>query len=457
MAGSSAQHRSWLSHDRHVGFTLTELLIASALSLVIMGAVAGLFGLFGRSVRHSQATADMGSLMRSAAWQLRQDLTGVTCPVRPGLSPEQNAGYFELIEGPERDVTNAIDAQGAPTSNLTADTDDILLFTTQSLAGAFVGRYQGQQIESPYAEVAWFCRPVAAEGQTIAGTTLYNLHRRQSVVVNYLGRSELTMNVMSGTTDRGAWDISLRSGTVQGQGVFLLPNSLGDLTKREHRFLRSGYSFVTKTGAVRSLPVTRFPHAFPVDATSHAVSEAGLEETRRAAEDVVLTNVVSFDVRVFDPAATVASGTGNLWRLPGDPGYAAAGNAADHVAGAYVDLGWGGGAPLSRGVDFPPAGSTALQSAGVLVAGTTALPASTYDTWSRHYEFNGRDEDGDGVVDEGVHGVDANGDGWPESDGVGETSAPYPVPLRGVEVRIRCYEPTSRQVRQVTIRQTFLR
>jgi len=30
------------------------------------------------------------------------------------------------------------------------------------------------------------------------------------------------------------------------------------------------------------------------------------------------------------------------------------------------------------------------------------------------------------------------------------------VPLRGIEVRIRCYEPTSRQVRQMTVRHSFI-
>ncbi len=36
------------------------------------------------------------------------------------------------------------------------------------------------------------------------------------------------------------------------------------------------------------------------------------------------------------------------------------------------------------------------------------------------------------------------------------TSPPYPVPLRGVQIKIRVYEPTSRQVREVTVTETFL-
>jgi hypothetical protein len=62
----------------------------------------------------------------------------------------------------------------------------------------------------------------------------------------------------------------------------------------------------------------------------------------------------------------------------------------------------------------------------------------TYDTWSQHYEFQ---------MNPGRAGVNAAGDCM--------TSPPYPVPLKGVEVRIRCYDPTSKQVRQVTVRHTF--
>jgi hypothetical protein len=154
---------------------------------------------------------------------------------------------------------------------------------------------------------------------------------------------------------------------------------------------------------------------------------------------VVLTNVIGFDVRVFDPQATLSADG----RVPGDPGYVVP--PAGSSVGAYVDLGWGGGIPGARTDPFPPAGKTAFQSAGVMVSGTNRLP-TTYDTWSRHYEFNEVDEDGDGKADEGLDDAIDN-----------ETSPPYPVPLRGVEVRIRCYEPSSRQIRQVTIRHSFVK
>ena len=80
----------------------------------------------------------------------------------------------------------------------------------------------------------------------------------------------------------------------------------------------------------------------------------------------------------------------------------------------------------------------------------------TYDTWSTHYEFNGIDDDGDGIVDEGTNGIDDDANGIVDDALEQETSPPYPVALRGIEIRIRCYEPSSRQVRQMTVRHTFV-
>ena len=47
------------------------------------------------------------------------------------------------------------------------------------------------------------------------------------------------------------------------------------------------------------------------------------------------------------------------------------------------------------------------------------------------------------------------------SDGIddpGEREAPppYPYPLRGIQVKIRVFEPDSRQIREVTVVQDFL-
>ncbi len=33
---------------------------------------------------------------------------------------------------------------------------------------------------------------------------------------------------------------------------------------------------------------------------------------------------------------------------------------------------------------------------------------------------------------------------------------PYPVPLRGIQIKIRCFEPDSKQIREITIEHDFL-
>jgi prepilin-type N-terminal cleavage/methylation domain-containing protein len=470
------------------GFSLTELLVAMTITLMVMAAVASLFGVFGRAVSQSQATVELAGKLRASAWQMRQDLGGVTLPLVPWTTPESNEGYFELIEGPQRDATLAI-VSGSTTANLEGDTDDMLLFTTRSLGGPFVGRYGPTTsgtittIESMTAEVAWFCREAAS--QPIQSTKLYNLHRRQLVVMGYVGSGTFATGtnsisrgslIVGGTNSTPLYDLSLRltnaitngSTDAYASTFVAFPNTLGDLTKRENRFLLGG------TTALRS---GTFPYSLLSDTTGRMYSNITFDDTSRAWEEVILTNVIGFDVRVFDPAAVIrtSSGVGSLY--PGDLGYGH--GIVTTSTGAYVDLGWGADSallasgtrsPIRIGQTFPPPGQTAFQSDGMVISGTGAnaqrlvggtaaaqLNTVTYDTWSLHYEFNGVDEDGDGVVDDGTNGVDDNGNGVPDDAAEYETSPPYPVPLRGIEVRIRCYEPTSKQIRQITIRHSFVK
>jgi prepilin-type N-terminal cleavage/methylation domain-containing protein len=470
------------------GFSLTELLVAATISLVVMGAVAQLFSLFSRTFNDSQTTIELSGRMRTTAWQLRQDLAGLTVDPVPWVQPESDSGYLEILEGPVHDATLAVATggastpyapyaipSGAPTSNLEGDTDDILLFTTRAAAGTFTGRYENGTIESPYAEVAWFCRPAGT--QPVAGTTLYNLYRRQLLVVGYAGKApflgngnavavaNLTSPSQQGQS-RGTqlYDISMRL-----EGASAVPNSLGDLTKRENRCFLSGST---------SLRKSVFPYELLTDAAAgyRMPIEATFDSTDRVWEDVILTNVIAFDVRVYDPAARpLVPPTSSTTLYPGDPGYDSS-TSSSLARGAFVDLGWRGGLPtsiatfLTSGTVFVERTTTAtgtaipageiLQSSGLYVTGPTrneVLPVATYDTWSLHYEFNGVDDDGDDKIDQGTNGLDDNADLLPDNAPEYETSPPYPVPLKGIEVRIRVFEPSNQQVRQTTIRHTFER
>ena len=348
--------------------SLTELLVAVTIALMVMASVAQLFGVFGRGLSGSQATVELSARMRSGGWQLRKDLSGITCDVVPWLAPEADAGYFEYIEGPRNDQSAAND-----TANLEADTDDVLLFTTRAMGDPFAGAVPGAgTVESEYAEVAWFCKAMAT--QPVAGLTMHNLYRRQLLAgaVPGAGAFATGASVASGT----APPFSTRVGT-DGR---TRPNSLGDLTKREHRFLHAAAA----------------PFRF-LDATAAGATLTGDQE----GDDILLTNVIAFDVRAFDPQA---GGTGG-----------------------YIDLADGTAVPL---------GATPAPNSGLATA--TATQKAVYDTWSTHYTFT---SPGAGLNDPSQYA----------------TAPPYNVPLRGVEIRIRCYEPTSKQIRQITIRHSFVK
>jgi len=474
------------------GMTLIEMLVAMTATLILMGAIARVFSVFGTAITNSRAVLATDAQLRSVAWRLRSDLSGVTCRTLPPRGPDAGEGYFELIEGPAKDA----DASDGTTIG-PADHDDVLLFTTRSADTPFVGRApalsgttaggQNDLFESNVAEVAWFARP------TLPATNppTFTLYRKQLLVMGYVGADPFystpgSNNSLPWTTGSSTWagyynlpcDVSVR----WERGTTLYPNTLADLTRRENRFMHN------VTGAAAAFPFRFVDHQITSVSSSYEdlsiTSANGLifdNNSARKGEDVVLTNVLSFDVRVFDPAAPVAlSASGNTALVPGDPLYPPAiVNGGPVASGAYVDLGVGilSNSLLSGSQIYPRfAGYGLAKSQLVGSVGTRR----TYDTWSTHYEANGRDEDGNGSADDGTDGVDnttppngtipsappngeidempvdTDGDGIPNIAGELETSPPYPYPLRGVEVRIRCYEPSSGQVRQMTVRHSFV-
>ena len=294
------------------GFSLIEVLIAATLALIAMGSVASLFGMYGRTVSQSQTIVDLNARIRNAASQLRQDLHGVTVVPKPWVRPEANAGYFQIIEGTYSD-TSPIGSLG--------DADDQLMVTIASLGKPFVGSLQSanppaselQSLECPFAEVVWFCE---ASGQTFENKPLYNLFRRQ-LLVSGAPAAGTFLNRVAAPIDRNLTDISCRD-----SGGSKITNSLSDLSKPANRFWNV-------TGAVKPL------------------------QNSRAGEDIILGNVIAFDVRAFMPGGS-----------------------------SYTD-----------------------------------------QSFNTNYQDNVAPTVGD--------------------------------PLRGVEIRIRCVEPTSKQIRQVTVVHSF--
>jgi type II secretory pathway pseudopilin PulG len=166
----------------HSGITLVEMLIAMAITLVMMAAVVTLFANVSDSVRNRRATIELGGQLRHVRNVLQADLANATCPGLTWQRPDHNRGYIEIIEGQYREgnATNLIDADPSssssdtwpptavnpeidhttsiiPSSNLPfnqqtgkekwltdgaglGDADDILMLTSRNEAEPFVGR-----------------------------------------------------------------------------------------------------------------------------------------------------------------------------------------------------------------------------------------------------------------------------------------------------------------------------
>ena len=294
-------------------------------------------------------------------------------------------------------------------------------------------------------------------------------------------------------------DVSVRPVAVVNNYVYYFANSLADLTRRENRFLHVGVGELARA--------TFFPN--PLDLNPNfggnsllARNDVGNNFSQfrwilgqlpgnppplpsRRGEDVILSNVLAFDVRVFDAtaalrydnaAATVANpgpATGTL--QPGDPGYkyAVDNNYAIAGAGAYVDLWYN-----RYVVPVVPANSSStfsgppLAKSQLLAAGPP--PGAVYCTWAASYERDGLNQDwaADGLMppaatailtgpfDEGTDGLDDDGTGVQangvDDNGEHETSPPYPTRLRGLEIKIRTYDPGTRQVQQATVGTDFI-
>jgi len=437
--------------------TLVEMMVAVTATLILMGAVAQVFAVFGSAVSNSRSMLELDSRLRVVANRLRTDLKGISARTLPPLSPDTAEGYFEIIEGPWKESDVADGAEVART-----DADDVLLFTTRSLSAPFVGRGPNGSFESPVAEVAWFARETVDPSGRLPVT--FTLYRKQLLVLGYAGVSPFSdgENGYTPSAWPSSWpahylacDVSARL-----EGGKLRPNTLADLTKPENRFMHRPGNVVA--GASTAFPYLFVPHMWPtadatVDVMDSSVYSGVLPglifdgTSSRASEDVVLTNVLSFDVRVFDPGTPVAlSPSGNGVLVPGDPGF----TNSPIASGGYVDLGNG----VVTNSLLATSGTSAILSG--TVGGSLALgpgSRSIYDTWSTHYESDGIDQaNPSSATDQGSNGIDDDIDGQvdelDEQDGV----APYRQPLRGLEVRIRCWEPSSRQVRQVTVRHTFV-
>jgi len=402
---------------RRSGFTLVEVLTATLLTLILMYAVVQVFGMIGENVSNARTVLEASDRLRAASTRLQQDLQGLTVISLPPRGPGDGNGYFELIEGTVHPASIAIDRdRGGIVDDTVSDFDDRLMFTSHNVVRPFLGKCTSTSdgtIESDTAEIVWFVRR----------RTLY---RRVLLVAPGVDLSAARVADFYDDNVGGGYDISARIDNSTGTPI-PVANTLDDLCRRECRFGHATGGFPYDARGWKSNGFPTFADLAPLGfaPTGNAWGQydfwrdaptdppPGTSGARREGEDIILTNVIGFDVKVWDPGA-----------------------------GRYVNLG--------------EAGAVAFAGTGLPASKLHTGNSRVYCTWSFHYEHDGEDQDGTAGADQGTNGFDDNVAGGVDDASEWETAPPYPVPLRGIQVRIRVFEPESRQIREVTVVQDFL-
>ena len=456
-------------------FTLIEMLVALAVTLVMMAAVVNLFANISGSVRNRRAVIEISGQLRQVRLRMARDLAGATCDATTWQQPAENRGYIEILEGRLSDkVPSSLlldkDGDGQPfdgfdvaTSQVPSsqvidpdagmvtdgralgDWDDVLALTVRSEAEPFTMKTDNgtpndnsddKVVESTLAEVVWFAGEDDEGDPPPREAGMRRIYRRALLIAPWLGPWPGRPDHISVRFENDKW----------------IANTLGDLTKRENRIARNPNQ-------------NPFPHVLRRN------------DLNSEPQYLVLADALAFDLRVFDPGAPLFQATPTVVVDPVDLGWQASAKKLGSTNnpppetlpvgyGAFCDLGWGW--DQAEGVQiYPPASLPPGAPAPVFAmqrgagwhlptpANYSPFPA-VYDTWSYHYENDGLNQDDNDVVDQGANGLDDNNQFGVDDMGERETSPPYDVSLRGVKVILRVYERDARQIREASVTHSFV-
>lgn len=472
-------------------YTLVELLIALALSLLLLFGVAELFRHVGGSINEARSIISMSAQLDEAALLLRQDLARIPSSLaqkpkdiqdyidnnRPE-APGDKDGYLEIIEGPDTVLDHPYVDEKDNFDSTVGDVDDIIGFTTTNdSARPYRGMIQDNIEERDSAEIVWFVRgntlyrrqrlidedtvnknnkpapggcsdencldcpkgdfrsretlvdvnegPLPEEGQyawvwkdetTDYGPQRYDAVKPDKDKENYVWKNLLTHEDLARRARRfGHGGIGDKNTEKAPENLFPYPlydkddagnDYAGWYYLRMPTFEESNYESkknrlfwktdinVPREPDVNNPDLWSQPHFFLGDwqerKSGSLVKCIENPRNRRAGEDVVLTNVLSFDVKVWDPDAK-----------------------------KFVDLGASDAVTWKEGKDKQP---------GLLnLVGNPPRPLHVWDSWTQEYKK------GDGTLE----------------------PPPYDQPLEAIRITIRCFDPASRIIKQTTVVHRF--
>lgn len=382
-----------------------------------------------------------------------------------------------------------------PFTSRFGDLDDVLSLTTRNLDNPFRGSILirtsldtdppavgVQSIESPMAEAVWWVEGLDENGDTVIADGERQVRRRLFLIrpdlSDALNRTWRTL-INNSTTDvprgfglsiadalqimREQCDISF---TIEGSTGNGLANSLADLAAPRNQASNNAAIANPCRRITLGTPDRPLLNSLAFPKVPNAAGNAVGITRSRYGEDVMISSVAAFDIRIYDDAAPLRMhtdpGTGVQTRVtPGDPGYLDTANAppaAKIGQGAFVDLNYGLVSSLN------PNGLTSSYFSGppsvysgffrVNSSGQYTFLLNAFDTWApaANNTIDGVDSNGSGVIDD----IDELQAELPTGSAAGQYVAPpYSIPLRALQITLRTYDPDSRQIRQLKASASF--
>jgi Tfp pilus assembly protein FimT len=453
-------HTTQFRRPGRPAFTLVEMLVSTALIMFMMYIIAAAFEKGIESFRTLKTAGDMQDRLRSATTALRMDLTrqhfGNQLMVSDQrldqndwriTTPSDEGGYFRIYQGNDlATIAEGIDPDDQ-TSLLRVTrsngTQHVLQFTvrlrpdeyrrdlffstdTRGVVPATAAapnrlcdystpdymRPKGPTdpqdgplsttFASKWAEVIYFLRQ---SGQSPGGTPLYTLYRRQKLLVEPNGNSLPSITAVSPTQllDVSYWQ------------VLNLLNGPKDITVPGRRF------------GVNQTAANSYNQAWIVGQPFTNIKTYGDEAPTEAGGDILLSNVVSFEVKA-------------LWDIPTDGTvfWIAAGPGSTAKPSVYPPQ-------PANNADYPfdnlPVGmNPVFQNGGIRV----------FDTWSKEqgsnpigYSFYDPTSTGTQLWNQGQFRSDTNNPLNP--------TIPLRVRMRAVQIKLRIWDQKSQQTRQTTL------
>lgn len=340
------------------GYTLIEILLAVTLGLILMLGVVQMFAMVSNFVTNSQGLMELDQKVRSAQITLQNDLTRYTAKMTVPSDANSGAGYFRIDENSSGAATSLDTRLSNFYSSLTGvvgDNDDVLTFTIHDLDSPFIGRNGTTVVHSQDAEVKWF-----VYYDTVEKT--YALYR----AINVLDPTGAPSATATGNIKHASLsDLAFSPGSGGGGGR-------GRVGTAE-----TNYRFTTET-------------------------------TNKTGAELILDNIIIFDVKVWDPEAPVPTDATKK--------------------GAFVDLG--------KGTTFSAARGNSFDTGNQFKYAPTNLATVTE---------TGADNTNNKVINA------------PNPSNFSLSNAKMAgITLQGIQIHVRTFDPTSGIIRDFTVEQEFV-